>query len=115
MDDVSDGLTATSPFNSPLEVGLRALIVLTESHPVAHSLQRLTVLDYLVVHLDDAPDGPPGLHPQTPYRAGELLLRRGVLEQGLLLYQSRGLVERRFSPPACSTAPATPPQHSWTC
>ena len=98
MDDVSDGLTATSPFNSPLEVGLRALIVLTESHPVAHSLQRLTVLDYLVVHSDDAPDGPPGLHPQTPYRAGELLLRRGVLEQGLLLYQSRGLVERRFKP-----------------
>jgi len=86
------------PFNSPVEVGLRALAVLTASHPVAYGLQRLTVLDYLVVHSDDLPDGPPGLHPPTPYRAGELLLRREVLEQGLLLYQSRGLLERRFEP-----------------
>jgi hypothetical protein len=99
MDDMSQPTTpAADPFNSPVEVGLRALAVLTASHPVAHGLQRLTVLDYLVVHSDDVPDGPPGLHPQTPYRAGELLLRRGVLEQGLLLYQSRGLVERRFEP-----------------
>lgn len=28
---------------------------------------------------------------------GELLVRRAVLEQGLLLYQSRGLVERRYT------------------
>jgi len=95
---MSDGAPSTGPFNSPVEVGLRALVVLTASHPTAHGLQRLTVLDYVVVHSDDVPDGPPGLHPQTPYRAGELLLRRGVLEQGLLLYQSRGLVERRFEP-----------------
>ena len=86
------------PFNSAVEVGLRALAVLTASHPVAHGLQRLTVLDYLLVHSDDAPDGPAGLHPRTPYRAGELLLRRGILEEGLLLYQSRGLIERRFDP-----------------
>ncbi len=99
MDDVNQPASAgPEPFNSPVEVGLRALAVLTASHPVAYGLQRLTVLDYLVVHSDDVPDGPPGLHPQTPYRAGELLLRRGVLEQGLLLYQSRGLVERRFEP-----------------
>jgi hypothetical protein len=98
VEEVSDPSTSASPFNSPVEVGLRALAVLTASHPAAHGLQRLTVLDYLVVHSDDAPSGPPGLHPQTPYRAGELLLRRGVLEEGLLLYQSRGLVERRFKP-----------------
>lgn len=98
MDDLSEMRAVSGPFNSPVEVGLRALVVLTASHPRGHGLHRLTVLDYLVVHSDDAPDGPPGLHPQTPYRAGELLLRRGVLEQGLLLYQSRGLVERRFEP-----------------
>jgi hypothetical protein len=90
--------TGAEPFNSAVEVGLRALTILTASHPVAYGLQRLTVLDYLLVHSDDAPDGPAGLHPRTPYRAGELLLRRGVLETGLLLYQSRGLIERRFEP-----------------
>jgi hypothetical protein len=96
MDELTDAPPDTSPFNSPVEVGLRAVALLTASYPDAYGLQRLTVLDYLVVHSDDVPDGPVGLHPKTPYRAGELLLRRGVLEEGLLLYQSRGLVERRF-------------------
>jgi len=98
MDNVTAEPPHTGPFNSAVEVGLRALALLTASHPEAHGLQRLTVLDYLVVHSDDVPNGPLGLHPKTPYRAGELLLRRGVLEEGLLLYQSRGLIERRFEP-----------------
>jgi hypothetical protein len=96
MDELNGAGALDGPFNSPVEVGLRALVTLTATHPAAHSLQRLTVLDYLVVHSDDVPDGPPGLHPQTPYRAGELLMRRAVLEDGLLLYESRGMVERRF-------------------
>lgn len=99
MDNLTpEKSTGAEPFNSAVEVGLRALVILIASHPAAYGLQRLTVVDYLVVHSDDIPDGPPGLHPRTPYRAGELLLRRGVLEEGLLLYQSRGLVERQFRP-----------------
>lgn len=98
MDNLSAAQGTVSPFNSSVEVGLRALTVLTAAHPAAYGLQRLTILDYLVVHSDDVPGGPPGLHPKTPYRAGELLLRRGVLEEGLLLFQSRGLAEQRFAP-----------------
>lgn len=97
MEDLSEQTASLGePFNSPVEVGLRALVVLIASYPALHSLQRLTALDYLLVHSDDVPEGPAGLHPRTPYRAGELLLRRGVLEEGLLLYQSRGLLDRRF-------------------
>jgi hypothetical protein len=88
---------SSAPFNGSVEIGLRALCVLTAAFPIPHSVQRLTVLDYLVVHSDDVPDGPAGLHPKTPYRGGEILARRGVLQEGLLLYQSRGLVERRFA------------------
>jgi len=91
-----DTTHAIAPFNGPVEIGLRALSILTEAFPEAYSLQRLVVCDYLVVHSDDLPGGPPGLHPKTPHRSGELLVRRGVLQSGLLLYQSRGLVERRF-------------------
>lgn len=80
-----------------MEVGLRALAVLAEVYPTSYSLQRLVVSDYLLVHSDDIQDGPPGLHPQTPYRSGELLVRRGPLQDGLLLYQSRGLVERQYT------------------
>ncbi len=85
------------PFNGPIEIGLRALVVLTEAFPATYSLQRLVISDYLVVHSDDA-DGPEGLHPQTPRRSGELLVRRESLQRGLLLYQSRGLIERRYEP-----------------
>lgn len=88
--------TPTSPFNSPIEIGLRALTVLAEAFPAPYSLQRLVIFDYILVHSDDLPSGPKGLHPKTPHRSGELLVRRNVLQQGLLLYQSRGLVERRF-------------------
>ena len=84
-------------FNSPVEIGLRALAVLTEAFPNAQSLQRLVAYDYLVVHSDDVPGGPPGLHPQTPHRGGELTVRRAALRSGLLLYQSRGLISRQYT------------------
>lgn len=83
-------------FNGTVETGLRALSVLTEVFPEACSLQRLVIFDYLLVHSDDVPGGPTGLHPQTPHRSGEILVRRNLLQDGLLLYHSRGLVERRY-------------------
>lgn len=86
------------PFNGPVETGLRCLAILNEAFPAIYSLQKLIVFDYLSVHSDDAPGGPEGLHPQTPNRSGELLVRRDALREGLMLYQSRGLVERRFEP-----------------
>ena len=85
-----------TPFNGPIEIGLRALSVLNDAFSEAYSLQRLIIFDYLLVHSDDMPGGPLGLHPKTPHRGGELLVRRNVLQEGLLLYQSRGLVERVF-------------------
>jgi hypothetical protein len=85
-----------SPFNGPVEIGLRALCVLTASFPTAYALQRLVVFDYFLVHSDDIEGGPQGLHPKTPHRGGEILVRRGVLQDGLRLYESRGLVERVY-------------------
>ena len=88
----------TVPFNGPLEVGLRSLCILTSAYPLSYSLQRLVILDYVVVHSDDIPGGPPGLHPQTPHRSNELLVRREPLQEGLLLFQSRRLVEKQYMP-----------------
>ncbi len=85
-----------TPFNGAVEIGLRALTILNEAYPAAYSLEKLTVFDYLIVHSDDMPNGPSGLHPKTPHRAGELLVRRQILEEGLRLYESRALVEQVF-------------------
>lgn len=84
------------PFNGPLEIGLRTISILNEAYPEAYSLQRLVIFDYLVVHSDDIEGGPKGLHPQTPHRSGELLVRREAIQKGLYLYMSRNLVQRRF-------------------
>jgi hypothetical protein len=97
MDEVTESsLRYTAPFNGPVEIGLRALAVLVAAFPNVYSLQRLVAFDYLLVHSDDVPGGPPGLHPKTPRRGGELCVRREVVRKGLLLYQSRGLIQQIY-------------------
>ncbi|MFD4172173.1 ABC-three component system middle component 2 [Streptomyces anulatus] len=59
---VPGGRTVT-PLNSPLEVGVRALVLLTESHPRPLDLAQLVALDYLVLHSGEF-DGPRSLHPR---------------------------------------------------
>lgn len=93
---VTTEINRPSPFNGPVECGLRAMVLLYEIHPAFASLQRLVVFDYLLIHSDDVPKGPPGLHPKTPYRSGELLVRRDTLRRGILLYISRGLISDHY-------------------
>lgn len=81
------------PFNSSLETGVRSLAILVAAFPVSFDLQRLIEMDYLVVHSGDA-GGPKSLHAPLPLRVGELLVRRGLIENGLNLMISRGLIER---------------------
>lgn len=84
----------SSVFNSPVELGLRALMLLAESHPKPLDLQRLVILDYLTVHSGDLEGGPESLHPPSPLRAGEVSIRRGLIEDGLHLFATKGLVTR---------------------
>ncbi|UTW59511.1 hypothetical protein KFE96_04190 [Kordiimonas sp. SCSIO 12603] len=80
-------------FNSALETGVRSLAILTANYPNTLDLQRLVDFDYMVVHSGDV-DGPESLHPPLPMREGELLVRRKIIESGLSLMMSRGLVTR---------------------
>lgn len=86
-----------SVFNTPLECGLRAAVILLEAFPAKFDLQRLLQYDYLVVHSADVPDGPDSLHPPTPLRAGELLVRRPLIEQGIQMMMSRSIIDCEFS------------------
>lgn len=80
-------------FNSPLESGIRALALLTYAHPDSYDLQKLVMFDHFVVHTGDM-TGPESLHPSLPLRSAELLVRRQLVEKGLLLMMSRDLVDR---------------------
>lgn len=84
-------------FNTPLECGLRCVALLLAAHPRRWDLQRLVQSEYLLVHSGDVAGGPPSLHPSAPHRAGELLVRRGLVERALLFMMSRQLVCRAFS------------------
>ena len=84
-------------FNSPIETGMRALILLAESYPEKLDLQRILEFDYIMVHTGDV-DGPPSIHPALPLRSGELLVRRQLIERGLMLLISRGLISRHATP-----------------
>lgn len=83
---------SASPFNSPLEAGLRAVQILNAAFPAVVDLVRLTWLDHLVVHTGDV-GGPRSLHPSLPQRNGELLVRRRLLEESLQLMRRLHLVD----------------------
>lgn len=82
-------------YNSPLEAGLRVLFLLRASGRTAIDAQRLLYFDYLCLHSGEA-GGPDSLHPPAPSQAGEVLVRREVLGEGLALMVSRDLLERRY-------------------
>lgn len=95
MDKILDRKPAT--FNGPLEAGLRAVAILGAAHPRSLDLHRLVAFDYLLVHTGDI-GGPASLHPASRLRSAELLVRRKLVQQGLLLMMTRELVDREFQP-----------------
>ena len=72
---------------------MRSLAILAWAFPASYDLERLVEFDYLTVHSGDL-EGPQSLHAPVPLRSGELLVRRGLVERGLLLMISRALVAR---------------------
>lgn len=84
-------------FNTPLETGLRSATLLLACYPEICDLQRLVQYDYLLVHSGDVEGGPPSIHPATPNRAGELLVRRSLVEQGLIFMIKKMVIEQTFT------------------
>lgn len=86
-----------SPFNTPLECGVRSSLLLAEIFPNRIDVQRLLNYDYLLVHSGDIEGGPPSLHPATPHRSGELLMRRPLIEKGIAMMMSRSIIECEYN------------------
>jgi hypothetical protein len=78
-------------FNGPVEVGIRAVILLDAVFPQALDLNRITILDHWALHSGMLSDLP-SVHPDRANSVGELGLKRGLIEQGLLLMRSAGMV-----------------------
>ena len=78
--------------NSPLEFGVRALIVLTSAFPRPLDLNRLVLMDYCLLHSADL-SGPPSVLPELPTRVGELGVKRAVLDHGIRLMVRAEMVD----------------------
>ncbi len=79
-------------FNSPLEAGTRAVVVLENLRPEVVDLGQMVLLDHAVVHTADF-GGPDSLHPDLHGRIGEIVVRRQVVEAGLDLMRRCHLVD----------------------
>ncbi|MEU5943863.1 ABC-three component system middle component 2 [Micromonospora sp. NPDC047548] len=84
------------PLNSPVEVGLRAVILLTAAYPRAFDIDTLVLLDHSLIHSGDL-GGPPSIHPDVPIRAGEIGLKKTVLEDALRLMMRANMVDLAIS------------------
>lgn len=89
------GTASVELFNSPLETGVRSVVLLNTAYPRAFDLKELTWLDHLVVHSGDI-SGPESLHPNVPHRDGELLVRRSLVEQGVTLMRRLHMIEAKY-------------------
>jgi hypothetical protein len=81
-----------SAFNTPVETGTRALVLLTSSTPVALDINRLVLMDHWLLHSADF-GGPPSLYPNTPIRAGEFGLKRHDLAAGIEVILRAALID----------------------
>jgi hypothetical protein len=81
----------TQTLNSPLEVGIRAVVMLTELYPTTADISRLVLLDHVVLHSADF-GGQSSLHPSPRTRSGELGLKRALIVQGIAIMALAGLI-----------------------
>lgn len=85
-------------YNTPLELGLRALFILRAARDSSCSLERLVYLDYLTTYSSDSElEDLKSLHPDYPLRVIELFTRRTILQQGLSLMARKGLIGIEYS------------------
>lgn len=86
----------TYVFNTTLEIGLRCIVILNEIKECPIDLQRLIYFDYIIVHYGDVDPKHESLHPPTPHRSGEILVKRDLVTDGLLLMISKKLIEVEY-------------------
>ena len=86
----------TQLLNSPLEVGVRVVAMLTALYPRQADLARIVLLDHVALHSEDFA-GADSLHPAIPVRVGELGMKRELARKGVALMGARGLIIRHLN------------------
>ncbi|WNV82150.1 ABC-three component system middle component 2 [Umezawaea sp. Da 62-37] len=78
--------------NSPVELGMRTLVLLNEIFPESLDIGHLIFCDHALLHSAEL-GGPASIHPKLPAAPGELGIKRRLVESGLRVMIRAGLVE----------------------
>jgi hypothetical protein len=84
-------------FNSPVELGLRCLFVLSKFQDEMLSIDKLIYLDYFLIHAGDVSKDQKSIHPKYPFRSTEIVVKREILANALKLLISKELVRISFT------------------
>ncbi|RWX54859.1 ABC-three component system middle component 2 [Photobacterium chitinilyticum] len=84
-------MTFSLAYNNQLEFGLRALVILSHVYPHECDLEKLSYLDYIIVHSGDFNEYLKSIHAPIPYRSTEVLVRREQMKRGINLLCNYGL------------------------
>lgn len=79
--------------NSPIEFGLRALVLLSQIEGEGIDIDRLLIYDYLLTNSGEFNKEFPSLHVETPYRYSKLMVKREVLKEGVKMFSDHGLID----------------------
>lgn len=87
----SESGTDTVIFNSSVELGARAALLLTCLSEHKLDLDQLVFFDYVLLYSSEF-SGPGDIHPPVPNHLAEIVHRREYLPGALRLFLSRGLI-----------------------
>lgn len=79
--------------NSPIEFGLRALVLLSQIENEGIDIDRLLIYDYLLTNSGEFNVKLPSLHAETPYKYSKLMVKREVLKEGVKIFSNHGLID----------------------
>lgn len=80
-------------FNSPFEMELRTLLLLSENGGVSFTVDRLVALDFISCYAADFSLPYGNLHGQNSYKYGEISNRRMLVQTDVKALVTKGLVE----------------------
>lgn len=83
--------------NSPIEFGLRALVLLSQIEDEGMDIDRLLIYDYILTNSGEFNEELPSLHVETPYKYSKLMVKREILKEGVKLFSDQGLIEIKLT------------------
>ncbi|MBI0401125.1 ABC-three component system middle component 2 [Cyclobacterium marinum] len=81
----------TKVYNSVIEIGMRALVILSYSPSISKSLDEIMILDHLALNTFDV-GGPVSLHAPIPNRGVQVYSKSKILNKSIQLLLSKELI-----------------------